>query len=141
MGKAQRADEDLRETAWAPSVETAPVHPELMAQSYRNVRRVQQLQDTAQLAYEAQESRSMSKNRRQSKRERSKEMQSSYALSDGTGGATSVSSQGVIMSDKGDMISYDKNSYKDAHLMMRKQKPQASFSALQVRTELDSAAF
>merc|ERR1712125_20774 len=75
-------------------------------------------------------------------RQRSKDVEgSSHALSDGAATGTSISSKGVIMSDKGEMISYDKNSYKDAHLMMRKQKPQASFSALQVRTELDSAAF
>merc|ERR1712232_1305807 len=59
--KAQRADEDLRDTAWAPSLEVAPVHPELMAQSYRNVRRVQQLQDTAQLAVDNAQYREQSK--------------------------------------------------------------------------------
>merc|ERR1712029_65297 len=75
-------------------------------------------------------------------RQRSKDQESSYQLSNTASGAgTSVSSKGVVVSDKGEMISYDRNAYKDAHLMMRKQKPQASFSALQVRTELDSAAF
>ena len=69
----ERADDDLREAAWAPSVETAPIHPELMAQSYRNVRRVQQLQDTAQIAYENESNRSK-RRAEQGSKQRSKQL-------------------------------------------------------------------
>merc|ERR1712014_473722 len=100
-----------------------------MAQSYRNVRRVQQLQDTAQLAVDNAQYREQSK-RTASRRRNEDTLSGTAQLMDQT-----VSKGGPVRNDKGESVCYDRNAFKDAQLMMRRAKPQSSFSALQVRTE------
>eukprot|EP00927_Polykrikos_kofoidii_P051254 TRINITY_DN45040_c0_g1_i1.p1 TRINITY_DN45040_c0_g1~~TRINITY_DN45040_c0_g1_i1.p1 ORF type:complete len:647 (-),score=118.32 TRINITY_DN45040_c0_g1_i1:47-1873(-) len=117
------------------TVEVAPIQAELMVSSYRRVDQVQNM-----IEYSKQIERDNAMAAKLNTRRSTRGSRTGSKSSTGSGqlalAAGSAAGSGTVVS--GDIDRYDKNAYMQAYSQMHTSRTKASFSALQVRSEMDT---
>eukprot|EP00928_Gymnodinium_smaydae_P009457 TRINITY_DN13547_c0_g1_i1.p1 TRINITY_DN13547_c0_g1~~TRINITY_DN13547_c0_g1_i1.p1 ORF type:complete len:617 (+),score=173.71 TRINITY_DN13547_c0_g1_i1:162-2012(+) len=144
--KERKVEEEAAQVEWQPPLQPAAVHPEMIAKSWRNAGRVNQMIDTGYSVHQLRENEKAAANRRRASR-----MSGASQVTDGSAAMSppgynpqSPSGGGAKMKideKTGEVAAYDPNQFAVTQLQFMSMRPQTTFSALQMRTEIDTALF